>query len=761
MTRINIIMMMKDCTLVLGGYSAVIVVLAVITVSTVIVALAVSVVLIVEAVVAEVVVVEAVAVAVAVVAVAEAAEAVAEEDKIIFVNRYGKPLHSDVGALFDRHKGQIAIHKIVVLYLKRQCQQRLRRIDMTNLYPSMRLKVKRDTFFLPEANSSVYFRNNVSSFRMEGSMIDKWVEKLIPMFNGENTLEYLTTGLPGPYRDRVYEIAETLYQNGFVKDVSRDHPYQLPEQVLKKYASQIEFIDSFIDSAAFRFQTYRQVKALAIGSGDMFVSLISALLESGLPKFQTLITDRKQTNIQRLKELVTHARKTDSEVAIEEISLSTWREIVEPFDYILYVSQEGNVEELKLIHTICREEKKVFIPALCLQQIGMAGPFVLPSSEYCWESAWRRLHRTELFKENRMSTFSTTAGAMLSNLIVFELFKNITGVAKREQNNQYFLLDLETMEGNWHTFLPHPLSSGNIGIRIVDDYEERIQRDLEREDTGKLLLFFNKLTSKATGIFHTLDEGDLMQLPLAQCRVQPIDPLSDGPAELLQSVISSGLTHEEARREAGLAGIEAYGNRLVAMLDLPTNVQIGAGETFTESGYRGLQRCLVQEMKKSQTNNTVSLSRVQLNTVEDERCRFYFQALSTIQGEPLIGIGDEVHGFPSVWIGTKNGWYGSVDTNITFALRNALQLALFKQQNNEVPINLQGLVVSSVMLEEKAPKQLNIPDGDAQKRSVLLQSAKEVLVRNGKQLDIFELELEPNIKEGLAGIFGVVVREEE
>lgn len=115
MTRINIIMMMKDCTLVLGGYSAVIVVivvLAVITVSTVIVALAVSVVLIVEAVVAEVVVVEAVAVA-------EAAEAVAEEDKIKFVNKYGKPLHKVVGAFSDRHKGQIAIHRMVVMYFER------------------------------------------------------------------------------------------------------------------------------------------------------------------------------------------------------------------------------------------------------------------------------------------------------------------------------------------------------------------------------------------------------------------------------------------------------------------------------------------------------------------------------------------------------------------------------------------------------------------------------------------------------------------
>ena len=56
---------------------------------------------------------------------------------------------------------------------------------MTNLTPSMRLKVKRDTFFLPDSNSGVYFRNNISSFRMEGQEIDQWIEKLVPMFNGK------------------------------------------------------------------------------------------------------------------------------------------------------------------------------------------------------------------------------------------------------------------------------------------------------------------------------------------------------------------------------------------------------------------------------------------------------------------------------------------------------------------------------------------------------------------------------------------------
>ena len=44
------------------------------------------------------------------------------------------------------------------------------------LNPSMRLKVKRDTFFLPDPGKGVYFRNNTRSFQMKGNTIDQWVE---------------------------------------------------------------------------------------------------------------------------------------------------------------------------------------------------------------------------------------------------------------------------------------------------------------------------------------------------------------------------------------------------------------------------------------------------------------------------------------------------------------------------------------------------------------------------------------------------------
>ncbi|PLR85689.1 MULTISPECIES: putative thiazole-containing bacteriocin maturation protein [Bacillus] len=653
---------------------------------------------------------------------------------------------------------------------------------MTNLIPSMRLKVKRDTFFLPDPNSSVYFRNNLSSFRMEGSSIDQWVEKLLPMFNGEYTLRDLTDGLPEPYRDRVYEIAGVLYRNGFVQDVSQHRPHQLSDQLLKKHASQIEFVDSLCDSGAYRFQAYRQAKVLAVGSGPFFVSLVSALIESGLPKFHVLITDSVPTNRRRLEELAVHALKTDPEVAIEEVTLhkecvSSWREIVQPFDSILYVSQEGDVEELRVLHSVCRKEKKMLLPAICLQQMGLAGPLVHPDFEGCWESAWRRIHHTAFYKDQQLSAYSNIAGAMLANVIVFELFKQVTGTVNEvEQKNQFFLLDLDTMEGNWHSFIPHPLVTGRISAEWVEDFDMRLERGVSRGEPSELLLYFNQLTSEESGIFHIWGEEDLKQLPLAQCRVQAVDPLSKGPAELLPNIVCTGLTHEEARREAGLAGIEAYVSRMVdvlvptltplqevevSMVEPQEFVGVGAGETFAEGVCRGLQRCLVEELSKQQVNQKKSASRVQLSAVEDERCRFYLQALTTKQGAPIIGLGEEVSGFPVVWVGTNGRWYGSVGLNKTMALRTALQQALTKAQNQGACLTTEAFEVSSLLLEERVPLNLVIPVCEETAQTEVLQSAMESLERNGKRLFVFELLLEPFLKEELAGVFGVLLREEE
>ncbi|MEH7885379.1 putative thiazole-containing bacteriocin maturation protein [Bacillus sp. JJ1609] len=637
---------------------------------------------------------------------------------------------------------------------------------MEKLDPSMRLKVKRDTFYLPDPNSGVYFRNNQCSFRIEGSGIDQWVEKLLPMFNGEYTLKYLTDGLPGPYSDRVLEIAGVLYRNGFVKDMSKDFPHQLPEHVVKKFASQIEFVDSLADSGASRFETYRQANVLAVGSGPFLTSLVSSLIESGLAKLQVLITDEAATNRGRLMELVDHARKTDHEVELEEVIFNEdgWRETLKPFDSVLYVTQKENLGELDLLHAICRTDKKLFLPAVYHEKVGIAGPIIHPDSEAGWDSAWRRLHSSVLLEEQQVPAGSAISGAMLANMIVFEFFKEVTGVTKPNQRNRLFLLDLETLAGSWHSFLPHPLETGKITAEEVKSLEMRLELGTEGGGPEKLLYFFSLLTSKETGLFHIWEEGDTKQLPLAQCRVQPVDALSEGPAELLNEVICSGLTHEEARREAALTGIEEYASRLGNYI-VPRHsddfVAIGAGETFAEGVGRGLQKCLTEQLRKQQLNQKITISRVQLDTIEDERCRFYLKALSTMQEVPLIGLGEEMNGFPVVYVGTRDGWYGNADLNITMALRKSLQHALFKAQNDFDAFSAIALEETSVVFDERQTQKLAIPAFEERLPPELMKEAIEILKSNRKQLIVYDLGFEPELKQELEGVFGVLLREEE
>lgn len=646
---------------------------------------------------------------------------------------------------------------------------------MKNLNPSMRLKVKRDTFILPDPGRGVYFRNNTSSFQMKGHSIAQWVEKLIPMFNGQYTLEYLTNGLPEIYRNRVYEIAEIMYCNGFVQDLSKDLPHQLSEQIVEKYASQIEFLQNSVGSGAYRFQTYRQTKVLAIGSGDFFVSLISSLFESGLSIFHTLITSAVPTNRKRIEELLHHAQKTDGAAEIKEIQAKdnkdrNWRSLLEPFDSILYVSQTGDIEEIRILNNICREEGKLLIPALCYQQAGMAGPLIHQGSAGCFESAWRSIHQTVLRPEYQEQHYSAPAGAMLANVIVFELFKKVTGVSPLNQQHQFYLLNLETLEGNWHLLLPHPLVTGRLKARWVEDFDSCLQNEA-RGDTAGLLMYFSMLTSTESGIFHVLGEEDLQQLPLAQCRVQPVDPLSEGPATLLPSIVCNGLTHDAARKEAGLSGIETYVTRLGEQLmkTLPPHqtekrsiaknrdhVGFGAGETFAEAVCRALQCCLTEELNNRAFDGKNVVTPIELSDVEDKHCSYYLQVLTSMYGTPTIGMGREVSGFPVVWVRTMDQWYGSVGLTTTLALQKALKKALLRGNDS---LNRRSSGSPLVFLEDTKLQSMVIRGHEAEEQSSLLHSAMQVFKRTRKQMLIFEVEIDPIVKKDLLFVYGVVLRE--
>ncbi|WP_316571383.1 putative thiazole-containing bacteriocin maturation protein [Neobacillus sp. YIM B06451] len=651
---------------------------------------------------------------------------------------------------------------------------------MVKLNSSTRLKVKRDTFYLPDQEGGVYFRNNESSFRMKGATIYQWIETLMPMFNGEQTLGELTEGLTVPYKKRVFEIGETLYQNGFVRDISKDRPHQLKRTVLEKYSSQIEFIENFVDSGAYHFQEFRQANVLAIGAGPILVSLASALLESGLPKFDLMVTEAIPTNRLRIDELVRNAREADSEVGIKEVPFekdghkSFWKQAVSDYDWVLYVSQDGNVNELRNLNAVCKEEKKVFLPAICLEQVGLAGPVVHPESDGCWESAWRRLHQSAVQADQQPVSFSSTAGSILANVLVFEFFKKAAGISSMTQNNQIYLLNLETLEGNWLSFMAHPLvNSASKTPGLLEDLDFRIEHEPNRNALpSKLLDYFSRLTSEEIGIFHFWEERDLIQLPLPQCFVQAVNPISEGPADLLQEVICAGFTHEEAKRNAGLAGVEMYVSKWFDSQakgfhnqnghvdpDIPEGFMgIGAGETIEEAVCRGLQSYLDEEVKETTEDQLGTVLVVQEGSIDDRYCRYYLKALTTLNGPAMIELRGDILGFPVIRVTTNGRCYTKAGLNLTCACRNALQQALLDTQNQSHSTGREKKEPGYFL--DKKESKLTIPSCDEMTQLELLQSSIQVLKENGMRLFVYDLSFEPFLKEEIAGVFGVQVREE-
>ncbi|MGG4454377.1 putative thiazole-containing bacteriocin maturation protein [Brevibacillus porteri] len=644
---------------------------------------------------------------------------------------------------------------------------------MDRLNPAMRIKVKRDTVYIPDADGSVYFRNNIGTFRMKGDMIERWVDQLMPMFNGEHTLEQLTDDLPDEYQQQIYQVAGTLLQNGFLQDVSQDKPHDLSREMLSTYAAQIEFLDQFGGSGGYRFQKYRAENVLVIGAGPFLLSVIHALLESGCVQFHYAMTDETPTDRERLETIIENSRRKDPQVKLEELEPASWgkvewSEAIEPFAAVLYTSAHTNKDEISVIHSVCREREKVFIPALFVLQKGMVGPLVQPQSEACFESAWRRLHRQALSADPDHHAFSMTAAAMLANIAVFEWFKYVTGAIETEVPNKVYLLNLETLEGNWQSFMRHPMLSEEMSMEVLDERGIQSRLSKEAEQKESLLSLFPSWTSSGTGIFDSWDEGELTQLPLTQCIVTAVDPIADGPAELLRSVVCAGYNHDEARREAGLLGAEMYVGKMVNHLatqntafqmGIDGNIGIGAGETAAEGLSRALLHCLtltyVAEMKGRQP----TARPVYAGKIADEQTQYYLRSFAILGEEPKIAKGHDVCGFPVIWVGTRSGWFGSVGLQELDALQKALMHALHRIQNQSAALSKYVLTAQSVALTGETMELAFLPSVEESENEVW-QYAVEVLALHHKKPLIINAAIEPFLEEDLGGVFALLLSRE-
>lgn len=455
---------------------------------------------------------------------------------------------------------------------------------------------------------------------------------------------------------------------------------------------------------------------------------------------------------------------------IMNIHSTDWQQdFIKPFDFVFYASEDGSVEVIRWLEDFCRRNGKWFLPGCCIGNLGMVGPLIDARGGIRWDSAWRTIPSPMVFGKEKPRLPDYAVYEILAHVMIAKWLRSISGTAVQDPAPSVYLLQLETLEGQWYPLQPHPLLDSCFHARWMDMDELQNENPKSRLRNDGHSTLFKRLSRPISNIIYHWGEADLPQLPLAQCRIQLKDPLSGGPALLMDAKVTAGFTHEEARREAGFAGIEQYSERMLPLflqkLRVPgpddflqqNMIGVGAGSTHTEAICRGLTQCLERNLK--QPADTRSGTKVKLSAVHDQRSLYFLRSLSFMRGEPIIAMADQF-GFPVIAVGTEEGrWYQGVGLNPTFALRSALLQALQDIQNGD-----DGSLCNhpaSFPLKEQPEFALTISAEPPYPRWRHLEKAKRKLQQNGKQLKVFEMTMDPLLPKNEAGIFGVILGEED
>jgi len=450
----------------------------------------------------------------------------------------------------------------------------------------MRPKLKWDTFYMPTADG-VYLHNSQGPLKIKGKVVYRWLERLAPYLNGQHTLAEITQGLSEEKKGMVTDLITLLQVNGFIKDITKDLPHTLSAAEEQLYASEIAFIDSFVDSAAYHFEHFRETPMLIIGSGQGLHALVRANLRPGVRQIAVLTMEDGFTPQQSRFAYLDTSSQPGSQQTLTEVRQPCWDEEVEvekaiqPFDVIISIFERPMLARAKMLNKLCKVQKKILLQAVIVDNRAWIGPLLHGEAAGCWECAWRRLqaHLSDIRAELPLYAFEDRASrsisrfiasptvAVVANELSFEIFKYLTGAGPLETEQHILSIDLETLEIESHPFLQHPLCTAcQSPIALTPPQFREAMEQLELGSPIDQETFSKRVArcfESHVGLFTAITEDDFTQLPLNISQVTVSNPMliedSAGPV-----VISGvGTTVSTARRRATQRACEIYAASVV------------------------------------------------------------------------------------------------------------------------------------------------------------------------------------------------------
>ncbi|MFJ5679434.1 hypothetical protein [Streptomyces sp. NPDC093097] len=409
----------------------------------------------------------------------------------------------------------------------------------------MRPKLKSDVLYVP-TDDGVHVFGAGADVALRGRSAYQWLDRLAPHLDGATELAELVRGLPDDKKGVVTALVERLHVAGCLLDAAEDLPHGLTARERETYAAEIAFIEYYGDSAARRFETYRNSAVVVVGSGPVFVSLVCSALHSGVRRLRAVRTAETVTHTERLAELTDEALLRDPEQSVECVDWSGAEEAAPAgADLVLHVVASADaVERAVRLDRLCRASDVLLVQGVVLDDVAWLGP--------CgrgWASAWARLGVAGPHRPNRFLT--GPAAAVVAGHLGLAALKARTGIAG-PHDTELTRIDLETLRTSTHTFLSHP------GARPARPESEAEFARRVRRLSAVAPLGAQEFSARAArcfdpyvGVLRSLDERDFTQVPLNV--TEAVRHPDGGPR-----VFGAGTGFAEARRSAALRGLAAH-----------------------------------------------------------------------------------------------------------------------------------------------------------------------------------------------------------
>ncbi|HEY0168645.1 MAG TPA: TOMM precursor leader peptide-binding protein [Jatrophihabitans sp.] len=456
---------------------------------------------------------------------------------------------------------------------------------------NIRPRLRNDVVFL-RVDTGIYLRSSQMSCVLKGQGVYDWMAALGPRMTGEWTVAELCEGLDEARRRTAEGLVRTLLDRGFARDAVASVDAELSEQVLRRFASQINFVEHFMHatdrSPQAWFSQFRSSRVLVLGPMTGITdAAVRGLLRNGLAEVSVTGGHTEADFAEDLAELAAAG------TAAEVVSLPQTPHDVGDYDVVISaVDSAHSASLLELTRRVVGADRPSprVLPVVIHDGRATLGPVCGPAELPCWVCAqlrlaansdprstadfWRGLALGGPAAAEALDDPAATGGAsliaqrMIGNALAFEVFRLRTGQLGPQEENHAVVQDLTILESSRDRVLPHPQCP------LPHAVPASAAEPLTQQET---LARAGVLVSPKLGLLAGWTDETVKQIPVKTGRVRLGYPGSLAAGSRQIAAFDTDVILD-ARAQAVLAAVSTYIGRLGPLPGSGWHGEEGAGD---------------------------------------------------------------------------------------------------------------------------------------------------------------------------------------